>query len=88
MTDTLNYLKELVSDMDDDTEIPIKVGTLMKGAAEIENYRATLERIERVLAFDLRSKITWGTDYNQAVKDIYDATRKALGKSIIHDEAQ
>jgi hypothetical protein len=84
MTSTFDHLRELASTLDGDAVIPVRVETLMNGAAEIELYRETLERVERVLAFNLRSKIAWGDDYNQAVKDIYDATRKVLGKTFVH----
>ena len=47
--------------------------------AEIERLRAVLEICDRVLHFDLRKMITWGDDYNQAVKDAADAVRAALG---------
>lgn len=71
-----------------------KIRTIIKGPHDMsdqsvnyqelaEQYRGVLERVERVLAFSLRSKIAWGPDYNQAVKDIYDATRTALGKDFI-----
>ena len=46
--------------------------------AEIERLRAALEVCDRVLHFDLRGMITWGKDYNQAVKDAADAARAAL----------
>lgn len=49
-----------------------------KDADEIERLRAALEVCDRVLHFDLRRMITWGADYNQAVKDAADAVRAAL----------
>ena len=46
--------------------------------AEITRLRAALEVCFRVLHFDLRKMITWGPDYNQAVRDAADATIAAL----------
>lgn len=53
---------------------------LVEAADEIERLRAALEVCDRVLHFDLRRMITWGADYNQAVKDAADAARAALGE--------
>lgn len=47
-------------------------------AIENETLRAALDVCDRVLHFDLRKMITWGDDYNQAVKDAADAARAAL----------
>lgn len=49
-----------------------------QAADEIERLRAALQVCDRVLHFDLRKMITWGNDYNQAVKDAADAARAAL----------
>jgi hypothetical protein len=40
-----------------------------------------LQVCDRVLHFDLRSMITWGKDYNQAVKDAADTARAAITKA-------
>jgi len=51
----------------------------VEAAAEIAKLEAALEVCDRVLHFDLRKMITWGPDYNQAVKDAANVTRAALG---------
>lgn len=48
-------------------------------ADRIAKLEAALEVCDRVLHFDLRKMITWGPDYNQAVKDAANVTRAALG---------
>ena len=48
-------------------------------ADRIAQLEAALEVCDRVLHFDLRKMITWGPDYNQAVKDAANVTRAALG---------
>ena len=52
--------------------------TIARLTAEVERLRAALEVCDRVLHFDLRKMITWGNDYNQAVKDAADIARAAL----------
>jgi hypothetical protein len=62
---------------------------LLEAAAdEITRLRAlnaelveALQVCDRVLHFDLRSMITWGKDYNQAVKDAADTARAAITKA-------
>lgn len=44
-----------------------------------------LERVERVLAFDLRRMVTYGPDYNQAVREALDiviATRRCITEEV------
>jgi hypothetical protein len=55
-------------------------GRLQEKEAEVERLREALEVCDRVLHFDLRKMITWGNDYNQAVKDAADITRAALNR--------
>jgi len=55
--------------------------------AELERKDAALRICDRVLRFDLRRMIEWGTDYNQAVKDAADATRAALSPAQKEEEA-
>lgn len=51
----------------------------LDAADRIAKLEAALEVCDRVLHFDLRKMITWGPDYNQAVKDAANVTRAALG---------
>ena len=81
--ETSDHYRELAAKTHGNGVILVQPETLIKGASEIEELREVLGRVERVLAFNLRSKIAWGPDYNQAVKDIYDATRKSLGKEFV-----
>jgi hypothetical protein len=81
--DTSNRYRELAAKAHGNGVILVQPETLIKGADEIEELHDVLLRVERVLGFNLHSKIAWGDDYDQAVKDIYDATRKALGKKFM-----
>jgi len=50
-----------------------------EAADEIERLRAVLQRCHSVLWFDLRNSLSFGPDYNQAVRDVALAVADVLG---------
>lgn len=70
------YCNDIFRKTSEDIHAAADIMTALR--AELERKDAALEVCDRVLHFDLRKMITWGPDYNQAVKDAADAARAAL----------
>jgi hypothetical protein len=66
--DTLRLWKEAANERDQ----------LRAQLTEAKKVVAQARRARAVIGFDLRDKIEWGPNYNQAVKDIYDRLTATL----------
>jgi len=80
LTKRVEWFTHAIHTCHDECDRPLCKTTRERDAlrAELERKDAALEVCDRVLHFDLRKMITWGPDYNQAVKDAADAARAAL----------